>query len=80
MKARLDTGTKKDVSSCAEGTGSLCEASVVTALRDSRNAGVAEGMLWDPGSHHQTRQVSRAGKGDGTGGLIPSYLPAGYCK
>lgn len=47
VKARLDP-------SCPEGTGSPCKASVVTAPRDPRNAGVAEGMLWDPGSHHQT--------------------------
>lgn len=54
VKARLDADTKKDGPSCPEGTGSLCEASVVTALRDPRNAGVTEGMLWDSGSHHQT--------------------------
>lgn len=54
MKVRLDARTKKEGLSCPEGTESLCEASVVTAPRDFRNAGVAEGMLWDPGSHHQT--------------------------
>lgn len=55
MKARLDTRTKKEGSSCPEGTKSLCEAFVVTApRRDFRNAGMPEGMLWDPGFHHQT--------------------------
>lgn len=54
LKARLDMGTKKDGSGCPEGTGSLWEAPVVPVLRDPRNAGMAERMLWDPGSHHQT--------------------------
>lgn len=52
MKARLDTRTRK--AQTVQREQSLCEASVVTASRDFRNAGMEEGMLWDPGSHHQT--------------------------